>query len=337
MRKKWSFWDIVILVLEIVSPILSVIIAFFTPETKELDTELRLTIISSGIFIPIVLLQISVTQGQNKIESDVNELEVKIDEISEKLNHINPVLEQAFISSNERVKRFAFRRFDEASKVIQSAVNNNNSGKLRPNEYYEELLYLADLIISDKISNKKKFSGEVWAMTSFAEDEWIADEGYEHLWTEKLKEMVEKHHIKTLRLCLVPDSVYEVITKSDFTLPAKEFYSFWGFIALLKSYFGNNVSEHYLIREHDNLRFKEIGGFFAIKLTNGDLHILYGETVNSNGALTAQVLFDSNEIQDIRRVFERYINPNNRLETKLKEMVKSEALISFLRNLGITL
>lgn len=337
MQKKWNFWDIVILVLEIASPVISVIIVFLTPEAKEFDAELRLAIISAGISIPIVLLQISVTQGQNKIEGDVHELEIKIDEISEKLNHINPVLEEVFISSNERVKRFAFRRFDETSKVIQSAVNNNNSGNLRPNEYYEELLYLADLIINDKISNKKKFSGEVWAMTSFAEDEWIADEGYEHLWTEKLKEMVEKHHIKTLRLCLIPDSVYDIITKSDFTSPTKDFYSFWGFIELLKSYFGNNVSEHYLIREHDNLRFKEIGGFFAIKLTNGDLHILYGETVNSNGALTAKVLFDSNEIHEIRRVFERYINPKNKLETKLKEMVKSEALISFLRNLGIML
>jgi hypothetical protein len=31
---------------------------------------------------------------------------------------------------------------------------------------------------------KKNFKGEVWAMTSFADEEWIEDEGYEKLWTE---------------------------------------------------------------------------------------------------------------------------------------------------------
>lgn len=337
MRKKWKFWDIVILVLEILSPVVSVIITCFSPMGKELDNESRLAIISTGITIPILLLQISTTQGQNKIENDVQEVENKIDITTEKLNHINPILEQVFISSNERVKRFAFRRFDETSKVIQSAVNNNKSGNLNPSEYYEELLYLADLIIKDKVSNRKKFSGEVWAMTSFAEEEWICDAGYEHLWTEKLKEMVDTHHIKTQRLCLIPDSVYDIITNSNFVPPPNNLHSFWGFVQLLKDYYGNKVSEHYLLRDRDNPRFKEKGGFFAIKLTNGDLHILYGETVNLNGALTAEVLFDSNEIQDIRKKFELYINPSNRLETKLKELIKSKELIKFLQDYGIAI
>lgn len=79
---------------------------------------------------------------------------------------------------------------------------------------------------------------------------------------------------------------------------------------LLESYYGagarKKVTEHYLIRERDNPNLEEIRGFFAIKLTNGDLHILYGETVDSNGALTAKVLFDSGEIQNVRRLCRRF-------------------------------
>lgn len=341
MNKKWTFWDIVVLVLEIVSPAASIIFTCFIPVGKELDSDNRLAIIGLGISIPIVLLQISITQGQNKTENDMHKVSSKVSEVSEKVNHISPILEQVFVSGNDRVKRFAYRRFGEVCKTIQIAVNNNNSGNLRPNEYYEELLYLAELILKDKAENKIKFSGEIWAMTGFAEEEWIADDGYERLWTEKLKEMVEVNGIKTRRLCLIPDTVYNIITQPQFTEPSESEYSFWGFVELLESYYGNGVkkkiTEHYIIRERDNPALEEIRGFFAIKLTNGDLHILYGETVDANGALTAKVLFESNEIMEVRRLFDRYAKTNYKIERKIKEIVGSNGFIDFLQNRGISL
>lgn len=340
MRKKWSFWDIVVLVIEILSPLISIIITCFIPMSQQLDPDKRLAIIGAGISLPIVLLQISLTQGQNETGYNIQEVDKKIDIISEKTNHISPVLEQVFISGNDRVQRFAFRRFKEVCKTIQSAVNNNNSGNLRPNEYYEELLYLAELILTDKAENKNKFTGEIWAMTAFAEEEWIADAGYEKLWTAKLKEMVDGNGIKTRRLCLIPDSVYNIISTNPFKEPSDSEYSFWGFIELLQSYYSNSISkkitEHYIIREQDNLSLKDIKGFFAIKLTNGDLHILYGETVDSNGALTAKVLFDSNEIREVRKLFELYTIPSYKMECKLKEIVKSNGFIEYLQKKGIT-
>lgn len=176
MRKKWTFWDIVVLVLEILSPLASIVITCFIPAGKALDSDMRLSIIGAGISIPVVLLQISITQGQNKSENDIQKIDNNVNELSEKINHISPVLEQVFLSGNDRIQRFAYRRFCESCKIIQSAVNNNNSGNLRPNEYYEELMFLADLILKDKAENKIRFSGEIWAMTGFAEEEWIADE-----------------------------------------------------------------------------------------------------------------------------------------------------------------
>lgn len=372
MHKKWGPWDIIILILEILSPTISIFFTCFTPMGQNLETENRLAIIGAGISIPVIILQATVTQGQNntdrtiqEIESKIDEqaegtkntinqgqsdtrfalqkIEDKIDEQAEKINHVSPILEQVFISGNDRVQRFAYRRFDEVCKTIQSAVNNNNSGNLRANEYYEELLYLADLILKDKAQNKGKFNGEIWAMTGFAEEEWIADDGYEKLWTDKLKEMIDSNGIKTRRLCLIPDPVYSIITSPSFAEPSENEHSFWGFIELLESYYGKNsetrkkVSEHYLIREQADPKLKEIHGFFAIKLTNGDLHILYGETVDSNGALTAKVLFDSAEIKEVRKLFDRYTTSSYKLETKLKELIKSHTFHDFLTKRNIVL
>lgn len=337
-HKKWTFWDIVVLVLEICSPLVAIVFTCIIPEGKVLDPDVRLSIIGAGISIPVVLLQISITQGQNKNENDLQKIDNNINDLSGKMNHISPVLEQVFLSRNDRIQRFAYRRFGETCKVIQSAVYNRNSGNLRPSEYYEELMFLADLILKDKAEKKSRFNGEIWAMTGFAEEEWIADDGYERLWTDKLKEMVDAG-IKTRRLCLLPDSVYDIITSQTFIEPSKDIYSFRGFIELLESYYRTDakkkVTEHYVIRERDNPELKEIKGFFAIKLTNGDLHILYGETVDSNGALTAKVLFDSNEIQNVRDLFERYAKSNYEIEIKLKEIVHSNGFIEYLQERGI--
>lgn len=340
MYKKWALEDIVVLVLEVLSPIAAIIITCFIPYGKSLDSDMRLSIIGAGISIPIILLQISITQGQNKNENDIQKINNDVNQLSEKINHLSPVLEQVFLTSNDRIQRFAYRRFGETCKIIQSAVNNKHSGNLRPNEYYEELMFLADMILKDKNENKQKFKGEIWAMTGFAEEEWIADDGYERLWTDKLKEMVNVG-IKTRRLCLIPDSVYNIITSQSFVIPSENEISFWGFIELLESYYGINskkkTTEHYILREKDNPRLEEIKGFFAIKLTNGDLHILYGETVDANGALTAKVLFDPNEIQEVRRLFELYAKPNYRIEKKLTDMSTTNGFIDYLQDRNIVL
>ncbi len=339
MSKKWTFGDFFVLFLEILSPIASLFITCIMPAGKALESDVKLSIICAGISIPIVLLQISVTQGQNKNENDIQKIENDVNELSVKMNHISPVLEQVFLSGNDRIQRFAYRRFGEVCKVIQSAVNNNNSDNLRPSEYYQELMFLANLILKDKAENKNKFSGEIWAMTGFAEEEWIADAGYERLWTEKLKDLVDAG-IKTRRLCLIPDSVYNIITCQPFVEPSADAHSFQGFIELLESYYGagakKKVVEHYIIRERDNPDLDDIKGFFAIKLTNGDLHILYGETVDSNCALTAKVLFDSNEIQEVRRLFEFYARPSYKIEKKLASMSASNGFMEYLQKRGIT-
>lgn len=330
-NKKWTLGDIISLIFEILSPILTIAFTCFTPVGKTLDPDIRLSIIGLGITIPIVIIQFSVSSGQNKSEKDIQSLHSSISNLSEKVDHISPVLEQVFLSENERIERFAYRRLGEVYKTILTAVNSRRSGNLRPSEYYQELLYLAEMIIKDKKENKKKFKGEVWAMTSYAEDEWIADEGYEKLWGDQLRETVNMG-IPTRRLCLISDELYNIITSDPFKEQPdnKQFKSFVGF---LNDYYGKgknrNSVESYLLRESANPKLAEIKGFFAIKLTNGDLHILYGETVDAE-AMTAQVLFDSNEIKDVRKLFEQNAIKNYRIETKLASLVKDNGFMQYL-------
>lgn len=337
MGKKWSKVDIFILTLQVIAPVISIIIAYAIPKSQDFSADVKLVIIGAGISIPIILLQISVTIGQNKIESEFKQMEI----MSEKLNHISPILERVFLTGNDRAKRFVYRRMDDVTKTIQTALSNNNSGNLKPSEYYEELLYLADMIIRDHTEQKRNFKGEVWAMTSFADEEWIEDEGYEKLWVEKLTEIVDKG-IRTRRLCVVPDNIYKLISAQTFSEEdASKIKAFKGFVNYLDDYYKSpsrrKIAKHYYIRTNDNPELTSIKGFFAIMLSTGELHILHGETVNESGALTAKVLFDSTEIQKVHDLFERYTRPSQELGKMISEISKRNGFLDYLKKNGINL
>lgn len=329
--KKWSVTDIVVLTLEILTPIFS--LATTIVFGNKLTSDSKLAIIAAGVALPVAVMQISITNGQNKNDKEIEQLSKKLDNADEKISQISPIMERVFLSNNEMIKRFAYRRMYEATKSVNYALTNHRSGILRPNEYYEELFYLAKLISQDYLSTSKNYTGEIWAMTSFAEEEWSADQGYEQRWTEELSELV-KQGIPTRRLCIVPKDVLLLIKSSNFQLKnsldsCHAFKAFWKFLTL---YYKNGASKNvvqYAIRENDSYELNEIKGFFAVKLSNGELHILYGETVDSNGAMTSELLFDRNEIQTARTLFERHSihtisefiekNASNKFKNSLRE------------------
>lgn len=338
-KKKWTAGDIITLILQIAVPVSAIVFTCFIPQGQSLSPDIRLAIVGVGIAVPIIILQYSVIIGQNKSESDVQELNGAVKDISERINHISPVLERVFLAGNDRAQRFVYRRMEEVTKTLQIALNNNNSGNLRPSEYYKELLYLASLIISDHAEQKNNFKGEIWAMTSFAEEEWIEDVGYEKLWTEKLSDMVDIG-IKTRRICVVPDSIIKLISsKSFFEEQARKIRAFQGFINYLETYYGSqyrkNIAEHYFIRTNDNRELTQIKGFFAIKLSSGELHILHGETVNEDGALTAKVLFDQSEISRVHELFELHVRPSQELSIAITNISKQNGFIGYLNRRGV--
>jgi len=361
--KKWGIVDWVILIAQIAFPVIAILVVCLNKTVQGLSDDQRLSIIGAGLMVPIILQQVSITINQNKIVSDVKDFNQKLNdvsndvkqispvvegvsEINQKLNEvtndvkrISPMIEKVVLSDNEKFKRFAFRRIDAANKAVQQALGERNSGILSVSEYYDELQYLADLIMDDKRKNGICFSGEVWAMTSFAEGEW-ADEGYEKLWTKTLTDLVDMG-IKTRRLCVIVDELYNVISSKNFTKPTDKKHRFYSFINHLRDYYKTGerkeAAKHYCIKAHDNTFLSDRLGFFAIKLTNGDLHILSGETVNSTGALSAKVLFDQTEILNIRSHFERYTNEHFSLEKVVLSYTNGDGFKKYLLGEKITL
>lgn len=342
--KKWHTMDIVMLTVQIVFPLAALAIAWKIPTgtgTGQIPEYTKLSIIVLGLLVPLIINHIAITNGQNRSDTSFQKLEEKILVLDEKFAHFSPMLEKAFLSENNRIIRFSQRRMDETNAVINFAINNRRSNKLLPREYYDELRYLATLITTDKTKKGEAFGGEIWAMTSFAPDEWIKDDGYEENWVLKLKEMVDMG-IVTKRLCIVPQSLLDAIEEDLFDVAkAKAIPQFPGFIKLMQEYYGvdakRNTAEHYIIKDTTDSELQKTAGFFAIKLDNGELHILTGETVDEYRSLTAEALFDEKEIKSFRERCEIFMHPNYSLEKIIKTHAKPDGFLKYLKEKGISI
>jgi hypothetical protein len=339
-RKKWQTTDVIALIIQIAFPVISIIIAIFLP-SDQLPDNAKLAIIGLGILVPLIVNQISLTNGQNNTEFILSEIKNKLQQFDEKLSHINPLLENAFLSGNDRIIRFALRRMDEVKKVLKYAIDNQSSGMLKPRDYYDELEHLADLITKDKKIHGKDFTGEIWAMTSFAPDEWIKDDSYEGTWIESLKQMIDLG-ITTKRICIIPSTLIEKISKEIFNEEeTKDIPQFSGFVKLLKDYYGKKakkgIAKHYIIKNTVDTDLTSTGGFFGIKLTDGTLHILTGETVDKFGSLTAESIFNEKEIKIFRERCEKFMKDKYILENVLTQTIKKAGFKTYIDNLDIVL
>ena len=342
-KTKWSKEDKFLLLLQVFSFIVSVVVAC-VPENKMTST-VKLAIICASINIPIIIVQLSLTIGQNKNESDMQELVSKsdkrdrtiegnttkvikeIDAINSKVSHIITLYEISS-SKNERLKRFSDRRIADLINVLNKANQLGNSDFLGVREYYDELDYLANKLESDIPTR-----ASIWAMTGFAPDEWSATGGYERDWTGRLQSLSQKG-FKTVRLCCLSDDLVRQINKVDFTVPEKNS-SLNGLICLLTQYYQEKSNcEHYVIRPYEFSKLDEINGFFGIILSSGEKHVIQGEAVNLNNGLTGKVLFDEHQINEVYKDFQRACQSEREICKYIKEN-SSEAFIKYLNTLGV--
>jgi|GEM_PF-1257112 len=347
---KWQASDYVSIVIQIALPLIAILVAWLVPTfvpatatiaaTPGIPEDVKLAIMGLGLMTPLIVNQIAMTNDHTKSESSFQDVDAKLATLEERFAQMNPMLERAFLCGNDRVMRFAQRRMGEVNVKIKFAIDNLHSGKLMPRDYYDELEYLAKLIMDDKRIEGADFQGEIWAMTSFAPDEWIKDDSYEGSWTETLKQMVDMG-ITTKRLCIVPPSLFDMISGDEFVEPTNEqMPQFPGFIKLLKEYYSDNseknIAKHWIIRNTVDNELTLVAGFFAIKLTNGELHILTGETVDNLGSLTAEEIFDEIEIRAFRERCDKLMKSSRYdLEKVIKETAKSSGFLKYLTDCGV--
>ena len=109
------------------------------------------------------------------------------------------------------------------------------------------------------------------------------------------------------------------MTDSNFTVPAEgENKQFDALIKLLRDYYSpkNDQTTHYFFREQDAPDLAIYNGFFAIKLSNGEMHILVEAKAN---ILTAKALFSTYRIQQIRDLYDRYAIDSSEIIKKLNQ------------------
>ncbi len=333
---KWTLHDYLSLLIQVFIPLTTILIVLKYPNSETWTADVKLSILGLGLLSPMIIQQI----GASNADRTNRKIEARLVEISQRLSRLDPTLEKALTSNNNRIVRFALRRSDELKKLVEYAVNNQRSGLLKPREYYDELDHLADLIKTDKLINGRNFKGEIWAMTSFAPDEWVISDGYENSWMDTLNSLLNMG-IETRRICIIPTDLFDAIGQENFSEP-NDIKQFPGFMNLLRVYcdstkLGKQVQKHYLIHASTNKILTQLAGFFAIKLTNGDMHILTGETVDPLGSLSAEALFDDKEIKDFRKICDKFMTDNRLLEKVLLNQAKTSGFLHYLSSKNISL
>jgi len=342
---KWRLYDYIILVVQIIFPAAGILIVLFVPTNTGsgvgIPEDIKITLIGLAIAAPLIVNQISMTNDHLKADHSFQELNKKLEAIERQLVHINPMLERAFLSGNDRVLGFAIRRLDDVNPLIEFAVNNLRTDTLKPREYYNELTNLAKLLKADKQIYGEAFTGEVWALTGFSEKEWTDRDGYEFDWTQTLLELIDMG-IPAKRLCIVDRKLLQAIESNTFAIPEQEdVRRFPGFLQLMKDYYTSEkrrkLTSFYIINENTNETISRQGGFFRIKLTDGEMHILTGEAVDNMGSLTAVAWFDEKKIKDLRTVCEDYMKTRYAFGDVVRQHAKPDGFLKFIEDECIVL
>ena len=158
---QWRQSDTIIVVVQLILPVVAILVVQFYPSSTNWNSDVKLSIIALGLIAPIIIQQVANSVAQNTNVTAAARIENRLEELDEKISHVNPMLERAFLSANDKIVRFALRRAGEVNTLIKYAIDNQRSGNLKPREYYEELDYLAHLIIRDRTIKKEDFTGEI--------------------------------------------------------------------------------------------------------------------------------------------------------------------------------
>ena len=182
------------------------------------------------------------------------------------------------------------------------------------NNEQKEIMNAAEDIIADHSSNEA-FSGEIWAMTFWQDDELDFDDAYETAWVKKMEKMDELG-IKTKRLCVMKNKK-SILQRESADKDVEDFLGRLVYYCHSDAVCKNTIL--YAIDSIDTLTIEEqewMGkGFFATKLTNGKLRLIRGVSLDNRNATTlgGEIDFDEGRVKRIRDIWERLIEESGSL------------------------
>jgi hypothetical protein len=330
-KNKREIFEVIAILLEVAIPVAVAVIALFI-DSEKFPLENKIALLAIGLGASVLLLQLTVkfnhdSQKENEKERD-NSLKERLDSLHAEIE-LDEVYKK-FLNVDDKLKPFIRATLESNNNILKKYIDEKRTGALELSVYYAELHKCADQIIADKAKVKGKYSGEIWALSCFLEDEWV-DSGFEGAWVAKLLEADQKG-VPTRRLYIFPDDKINLLkTSNDQDEISK-------FLATLKPYYSSNGPPQYksttsfAIARND---FQETAlhilgkGFFAIKLSDGSMTLIRDvskDNLSSKNILGGEVDFNEKEKQATRKQWELVIKAATPLDRFLFEKVNPSNL-----------
>lgn len=274
------------------------------PETTPIGVSLA--VLAVNIVALFSMLQFFIDQKFIEYKNNIKSLNNKISDI-EKCVGISEVYKR-ILTLDEEEKEFHWNNISDIEKKLNTLIKERRSGGLARSVYYGKLHDAANKIKEDiKGKDKRRYKGEIWAMSFWQNDEWDKDSNdYEDGWIRTLEEM-DNLGIKTTRIA--------VMTYKNILLKHKSIDS--EVVNLLEKIV-DNCHENRVRKNTTTLFVNDIAddakkivgkGFFAIKLDgdNEELSLIRGVSLDKleGSKLEGELVFDPNEVKKIRNVWEQ--------------------------------
>jgi hypothetical protein len=274
------------------------------PETTPIGVRLAVLAVNMGALFS--MLQFFIDQKFIEYEDKIMSLNNKMSDI-EKCVGISEVYKK-ILTLDEEEKEFHWSNLSDVETKLNKLIKERRSGGLARSVYYGKLHEAAKKIIDDfRGKDKKKYKGEIWAMSFWQNDEWDKDSNNdEDGWIRKLEEM-DMLGIKTVRIA--------VMTYKNTLLKYKYID---GEVDNLINKIVDNCHDNRVRKNTTTLFVNDIAedlkkivgkGFFAIKLDgdNGGLTLIRGVSLDKleGSKLEGELVFDPNEVKKIRSAWEQ--------------------------------
>lgn len=222
---------------------------------------------------------------------------------------LDDLYKRIYMLENSEQKEIYLNSMRLYINTMNDRIMGARSGALSRHDYYGELTKAGDSIINDHSINGTNFSGEIWAMTFWQDDELDFSDAYENAWVKKMESM-DNEGIKTRRLCVMKNKK-DILRREVVDESVKDF------LIRLKYYCQENAicknTTVFAIDSIDTLTVEQqewIGkGFFATKHSNGELRLIRGVSLDNRNATTlgGEIDFDERRVKEIRHLWERLI------------------------------
>ena len=288
------------------------VIPLILAKMTSMTIEQGIAILVANVSVLFLTSEFSSTMSFNefddKTEGQFEELKNRITVIEESLK-MDDLYKRIYMLENKEQKDIYLNSMRLYLNTMNNRILGARSGALSRHDYYGELTKAGDSIVQDQAALGDKFAGEIWAMTFWQDDELDLSDAYENAWVKKM-EYMDNIGIKTRRLCVMKNKK-AMLRRESVDESVQEF------LARLNYYGQSNAvcknTSVFAIDSIDTLTVEQqewIGkGFFATKLSNGELRLIRGVSLDNRNATTlgGEIDFDESRVKEIRHLWERLI------------------------------